>query len=358
MPRILSFALLTAFFFSNCPAIFADQIILKNGDRITGKILRKDGETIVIETESAGIITILWTAVEKLVSDQPMNIKLGDGKLIKGKIAAEDEKLEVETEDGNTVPVKKEQIETVRSDAEQQRFERELNRLRNPGFFDLWAGSVDIGFNLATGNTKMRGFTLAARAVRATTRDRISLYANAIQERETVRDVNRTSASTFLAGGRYDRNIRPTIFTFGSADLEHDGLAFLNVRAVFAGGLGYRAVRTERLQLEVLGGADYDAEFFRFGFRRNTAELLLGNDLRWRIAPRIQVTERTRFHPNLTDTGRFRTNVQASMVTSLNSWLGWHISFNNRFDNRPFGTAERNDLLLTTGFRVGFGNTR
>ncbi len=358
MPRILSFALLTAFFFSNCPAIFADQIILKNGDRITGKILRKDGATIVIETESAGIITILWTAVEKLVSDQPMNIKLGDGKLIKGKIAAEDEKLEVETEDGNTVLVKKEQIEIVRSDAEQQRFERELNRLRNPGFFDLWTGSVDIGFNLATGNTKMRGFTLAARAVRATTRDRISLYANAIRERETVRNVNRTSASTFLAGGRYDRNIRPTIFTFGSADLEHDGLAFLNVRAVFAGGLGYRAVRAERLQLEVLGGADYDAEFFMFGFRRNTAELLLGNDLRWRIAPRIQVTERTRFHPNLTDTGRFRTNVQASMVTSLNSWLGWHISFNNRFDNRPFGTAERNDLLLTTGFRVGFGNTR
>jgi putative salt-induced outer membrane protein YdiY len=350
--------MLIVLFFSNCPYIFADQVILKNGDRLTGKILKKDGEAIVIETESAGTVTILWTAVEKIISDQPLNIKLSDGQVIKGKVAVEDEKLEVETDSGSKVPIQKEQIETLRNEVEQQRLQAELNRLRNPGFFDLWSGSVDVGFNLTTGNSEALGFTLAARAVRATPRDRISLYANSVWTRETVRDVRRTTADTFLFGGRYDRNISPRLFLFGSGDFEHDSLAFLKFRAAVGGGLGFRAVRTERVQLELLGGADYDAEFFRLGFRRRSGELLFGNDLRWRITPRIQVTQRTRVHPNLNDIGRFRTTFQASMVTNLNSWLGWHVSFTNRFDNRPFGTAERNDLMLTTGFRVGFGNTR
>ncbi len=358
MLRALSFTLLTVLFFSHCTAIFADQIVLKNGDRLTGKIIKKDGEAVVIDTEFAGIITILWTAVEKIVSDQPLNLKLRNGQIIKGKVAAEDEKLKIETENGDTVPIEKEQIETARNEMEQQRYEAELSRLRNPGFFDLWSGSVDVGFTVTTGNSKTLGYTLAARAVRATTRDRITLYANAIRSRDTIRDVPTTTADIFMAGGRYDRNIGSRAFLFGSADLEHDGLAFLKLRSMLGGGLGYRAVRKERIQLEVLGGADYDAEFFRFGFRRRSAELLIGNDLRWRIAPRIQVIQRTRIHPNLNDIGRFRTNVQASMVTSINSWLGWHISFTNRFDNRPFGTAERNDLLLTTGFRVSLGNTR
>lgn len=358
MSRVLSFAMFTVLFFSCCPEIFADQIVLKNGDRLTGKILKKDGETIVIETEFAGVVTISWPAVEKIISDQPLNIKLHDGKEVKGKVAAEDEKVEVETESGSKVPIEKAQIETVRNEEQQRLFEAAMRRLQNPGFFQRWVGNIDVGFNLVTGNSKTRNFTLSSRAVRTTPRDRISLYANATRTRETIRGVDITTASTVLAGGRYDRNITPRIFAFGSVDLEHDGPAFLNLRTVLGGGIGYRLITTDAIQLDVLGGADYDHEFFRFGFRRRSAEILIGDDFRYRLNSRIQFTQRLRLHPNLEDSGRLRTNLQASMVTSLNRWLGWHISFTHRFDNRPFRSAETIDTFLSTGLRLNFGNRR
>ena len=47
-----------------CPAsLFADQIVLKNGDRLTGTIEQSDGKSLVIKTEFAGEVTVQWPAV-------------------------------------------------------------------------------------------------------------------------------------------------------------------------------------------------------------------------------------------------------------------------------------------------------
>lgn len=36
------------------PALFADQVTLKNGDRLTGTVVKSDGKTLVLHTEAAG----------------------------------------------------------------------------------------------------------------------------------------------------------------------------------------------------------------------------------------------------------------------------------------------------------------
>jgi hypothetical protein len=37
---------------------FADQVTLKNGDRLTGSITKSDGKTLVIKTDFAGDVTV------------------------------------------------------------------------------------------------------------------------------------------------------------------------------------------------------------------------------------------------------------------------------------------------------------
>ena len=86
MKKTTIFVLMCVLLLGNTLNVFADQIVLKNGDRITGKILKKDGDKIVIETESAGTITILWAAVERVASDEPLNLELTDGQLIKEQL--------------------------------------------------------------------------------------------------------------------------------------------------------------------------------------------------------------------------------------------------------------------------------
>jgi len=339
--------------------IFADRIILKNGDSFTGKILKKDGDKIVIETESAGTITVKWDAVERIISDQQLNITLNDGQLLKGTVQPlGEESVAIETANAGSVKIGKESIDVLRNNDEQVKFETERDRMLNPGFGDLWTGSADVGFSLTSGNSKTKAFTAGIRAVRETPRDKISLYANAIQASNSTSGVSVTTAKAIWAGGRYDYNLNRKLFAFGSADFEHDAPQLLSLRSVFGGGLGYRAIRNERTRLDLFGGGAYNMEFFKTGERRHSAELLLGDELNHKINPRMTFNQRLVVYPNLSNFGRFRSILDASLLTNINSWLGWHLTLSDRFNSDPVGGAKKNDLLFSTGVRVNFGNKR
>ena len=44
--------------------LFADQVTLKNGDRLTGTIVKSDGKTLVIHTDAADDVTIKFDAIQ------------------------------------------------------------------------------------------------------------------------------------------------------------------------------------------------------------------------------------------------------------------------------------------------------
>ncbi|MBK9155576.1 MAG: DUF481 domain-containing protein [Chloracidobacterium sp.] len=355
MKKITTMALSFILTFGSSSLVLADQITLKNGDRITGKIVKKDGDKIVIETESAGVIAVLWAAVDKVASDAPLNLELADGQTIKGTVATVDSRLEVETIDAGKVVVEREKVTTARNEAEQAKFIAERDRMLNPSFGDLWTGSADVGYSLTTGNSKTQAFTAGIRAARETVKDKITVYANAVQASNSTTGVSVTTAKALWFGGRYDYNINRKLFVFGSGDFEIDSPQLLDLRMVFGGGIGYRAIRNERTQLDLFGGAAYNREYFQTGLKRSSAELTIGNELKHRLNKRMKVSQRFVGYPNLSEFGRFRAQFDASLLTDINGWLGWHITVADRFNSDPVLGAEKNDLLLSTGLRVNFG---
>src|SRR6266853_2737310 len=64
--------------------VFADQLTLKNGDRLSGAIVKSDDDakTLLIKTDLAGDVTIKWKAVTAIVSSQPLHITLSDGRVV------------------------------------------------------------------------------------------------------------------------------------------------------------------------------------------------------------------------------------------------------------------------------------
>ncbi|HEU5020975.1 MAG TPA: hypothetical protein VFT60_03765, partial [Bryobacteraceae bacterium] len=45
-----------------CP-VWADQITLKNGDRVTGSIVKKEGKDLTIKTDLMGTVKVPWADV-------------------------------------------------------------------------------------------------------------------------------------------------------------------------------------------------------------------------------------------------------------------------------------------------------
>lgn len=338
--------------------VLADQVIMLNGDRLTGKIIKKDDNSIVLETEAAGVVKIRWALVERIVSDNPLALTLDDGKVLEGKIEVVENKLKVKTSDEELIELEKKAVKVVRTPTEQAKFEAEQKRLRDAGFFDFWSGTVDAGFSLTSGNSKTRTFTGGARGVRETAKNKLTVYANALQVNNSTSGNKITTAQTVWAGGRYDININKKWFAYSAGDLEYNKPQKLNMRVVLGGGAGYYAVRNDRTNLNIIFGGTNNYENYSTGLKRNSAEGSIGEEFRHKINERIQINQRFIFYPNINNFGEFRAILDNSLQTDINSWLGMHLTIGNRYNSQPVSQTKKNDFLLSTGLRLSFGKHR
>lgn len=348
------FATLFLAVFACAPAL-ADQVILKNGDRLTGKILESDRERLIIETEFAGTVTVQWPAIDRISSEAPLFLTLKDAQQVVGPVSPTDGGLKVQTETAGAVSVRTESIDAIRSPARQEAYLAEIERLRDPGLGDLWKGAADVGLSLSKGNSDTTSLAFAFNAARKTTRDRIGVYANSLYASNSTSGASITTANAVRGGVRYDVNLSEKSFVFALGDLEYDEFQNLDLRAVLGGGYGRRLVRSERTSFDVFGGGSFNREFFSTGLNRSSGEVLLGEELTHKISERTSLAQKLVFYPNLSETGEYRLNFDISAVTQLSSWLNWHVSLSDRFLSNPVPGLDKNDVLLTTGLRVTFG---
>lgn len=356
MRRPLIASLLSLLLFAG--NVFADRVILTNGDRLTGKIVRKDENSVTIQTESAGTVTIKWNAVAEIYSDEPLSVTMKDGKVVEAKLVTAYGRIHVVPVGEATTPIEKAELKTARAPKDQQIWEKQQKMLDERKLRDFWSGTFDTGFSLTAGNSDTRTFSAGFRAVRETPDDKFTAYANALQVRNSSSGQVRITAQSVWTGARLDMNVRGKWFAFSSADFEYNKPQRLDLRAVVGGGGGYHAIRKDRVTLDLTGGVTNNYENFSTGITRNSAELLLGQEAKIKLNNRSRMTNRFVFYPNLTRPGDFRALLDGSLQTDINSWLGWHLTIGNRYNSRPVSATEKNDFLMSTGLRFSFGKYR
>lgn len=332
----------------------ADEVRLKNGDRLTGTVVKSDGKSLTLKTEFAGTVNIVWEAVDQVTTSQPVYLNLNDGQTVVGAVAGGAGQYEVATKDAGKISVAKTAIKAIRNEDEQKAYLAEIDRLQNPRLLDLWAGTFDAGYSLTRGNADTNTLTLGATATRASSRDKVSLYATAIKAnaRSRTTGVEEDTANAIRGGGRYDINLTKKVFAFGFGDLEFDEFQRLDLRMVLGGGAGWHAIKNDRTVFDVFGGGSYNKEYFSTGLKRSSGEALVGEELTRKLSARSLLKQRLTFFPNLTNTGEYRLNFDTSLVTNLNRWLSWQVTFSDRYLSNPVPGAKSNDVLLTTGIRL------
>lgn len=331
-------------------AALADQVVLKNADRLTGTIIKSDGKHLLMKTEFAGDVTIDWTAIQQITSDQQLHVGLSNGQTAVGRITTSDGKLEVVTKTRGTVDTPKENVVLIRNDAEQAAYEQSLN----PGFRENWEGGATVGFALTRGNSQTKNLALAFNANRKTLHDKLGLYANSVYAtNDAPGAVPSTTANAEQGGIRYDHDITPRLFAFVGADFQADSLQTLNLRYVLGGGLGLHVIKREATTLDILAGANYTHESY-VPFSRSFAAATLGDEFMHKLHGSTVLTQSLYFYPNLSNTGEYRTTFNFGTVTKISKWLGWQNSFGDIYVSNPPVGKKKNDIIFTTGLNVSF----
>ncbi len=347
-------------------AAVADQVTLKNGDRLTGTIVKSDAKTLLLKSEFAGDVTLQWDAVTSIVSSQTLHLALKDGQTIVGTVTTNDGKFEVATKETGPVAASKDAVVVVRNDAEQKAYDDQIERLRHPHLTDFWSGLLDTGLSLTRGNSQSLTFSLSGKAARVTDRDKISVYTTSIYSDSAVNGVTSTTAHAIRGGVRGDLNVSDKLFVFGFTDFEYDQFQDLDLRNVVGGGMGYHVINTKATTFDIFVGGDYDQDYFGAiaatatapampSVTRKYGEVVVGETFNAKINNRTTITEQFSLYPNVSDTGNYRFQFDATGATKLKNWLSWQATYSDRFLSNPLPGFKTNDLILSTGFRLTFG---
>jgi putative salt-induced outer membrane protein len=350
---------------------FADQITLKNGDRLTGTVVKSDGKTLVLHTDAIGDVTIKYSEIQEIKTEQELHVSLKDGKTAVGPVTTTDGKIEIATKTSGTVEAPKEDITVIRNDAEQAAYDKSQ---LPPRLTQGWTGGVSVGFSIARGNTETDNLALALNAARTTKKDKLTVYATSVDTKNdlAVPPASKTVANLNTGGLRYDRNLNPKVFAFVATDFMSNALQYLDLRSVYTGGFGWHAIKSDATQLNVLGGINYTHETYSngavvvaaappapaiyqsYGVTNRFAAASLSEELTQKLGKTTVVTQNMGFYPNLQQTGQYRATFNLGTVTKINKWLGWQNQFGDIYVSNPPIGSKRDDVLLTTGLNISF----
>lgn len=325
-----------------CP-LFAkrkdDVVVMKNGDKFTGEIKAlQNGELIFKSDYMKDSVHLDWKQVATLQSKDTFIVALTDGQHVTGFLdkgaTPEDggENFKI-VATGSSVKVNPSEVIAIGQ--------------REPSFWNQLTGSINYGFDFASGNNATSS-SLGADVAFRTTKNSVQLATTSQFSSQT----NAENTNRFTFDSQYARKLTNKWLAVGLFSLLKSNQQDLELRTTYGGGFGRKLVQTDNTALTVIGGAAYSHESYvpqaSMEPVRNNAESLLGLTFSTFRFKTLNLNSQTFLFPSLTDPGRLRLSSQSNLRIELVRNFYWSLQLYENHDTRPPINAPKNDLGVTT----------
>ena len=223
----------------------------------------------------------------------------------------------------------------------------EEEAIRSAGLLDNWSGSGEIGAFRSTGNSSNTGVSAGIDLERTGIKWRHKLTGLA----DFQRSAGITTREQFLAAYEANYDINDRLFAYGLAQWERDRFQGFSSRISASGGLGYRVIDNERMQLSVKGGPAFRQTNFVGGGSDSGVAALGALDFDWQITDTIKFTEdASAYIQSGGSSFNSTTGLEAALGSSLTARVAYVIDHET---NPPLG-AVRTDTLTRFTLIYGF----
>lgn len=229
----------------------ADEVFLKNGDRLSGDLIKMDGEFIIIKTSYGGDIKINWKEVQGVNSTGLQTFQLKDGSVLRGRISSTAP---------NQVTVTNETFGSTKFMAIS-----DITAI-NPPPLVTTEGSLNFAGAVTKGNSETKAiFGSAFYTLRA------DQHQFGIEGKYNYGEqAKKISVRNALLELKYDYFITKHVYANLFSLFEQDTFQDLNLRSSFGGGPGYQFIDTPRTKLSAEMGLAFVNEDWRTREDRNT----------------------------------------------------------------------------------------
>jgi len=314
----------------------AGEVVLVNGDRITGKVRSLVDGKLTLESEAAGGITIDVKKVKTFSSDELIRLQVGKGAPFEARVAAgADGKVEVRRTP-NATPEIVSIVDIVAI---------------NPSM-PSWTGKVGFNGKITGGDSKTTEGGLDLELEKEWKDDRLRFTGEYMYGRERNRDTGESSTTDDFGNiyGKYEHDLHEKLYVDVNAKALHDELAELRYRVSPATGIGYRWFDAEDLELFTdIGIAYTDERFTSFGGRSFWGPQL-EYGVEWKPADRWKLSHTLEYYPSFSDfTGNFLIDIKAGGRVTM--WRHTFVEINGEYhhDTEPAASAKKGEYRFTLG---------
>lgn len=316
----------------------ADEINLKNGDRITGEVVRMDEKKLIYNTPYAGEITIKWEEIRSVKTERPIKVVLMDETSLGG----------------------------ISESAEEGKMRLDSDKLEKPVAFNLSdvkainpvpkksvsvTARANVSVSNERGNTDTDNYYFDGEFIARTEKNRFTVGGEYTEEKSS----GVTTANSVFGFGEYAHFLNKKWFIFTSTLFEHDEFKDLNLRSTLGAGPGYQIFETPLLNLSVSAGLAWVDENF------DVAEDNSYSAAQWSISydqylfkKFMQVFHKQIGTVSLENSSDWFYKTRTGVRFPLYKGLAVTAQYNYDWDNQPSAAAEKKEdtkFLLLLGYQ-------
>jgi len=321
---------------ADTPGDKTDVIYLKNGDRLTGEVIRQEAGLLEFNTDTMGRIYIEWRFISEIISNKSHSVETVDGARWLGRLEkpGEGDHILVNTDSG---PMDFDPEDVVSIWPVEVTFWDKVDLDASLGFD--YAKSTEITNSMVAVDFK---HTTGDRQTEASLRSDITIQSSSDHANDQHRNQLQLSHQYLLNEGRFR--------TFFGSLSGNDAIG-VDLRTSGGGGIGKYFLKTNRQWLTLTGGLLATHENPTEGDAQTSLEAV--GSVRYRYfrfaEPERKLDTTLSVFPSVTNWGRVRMDLRSTFKLEFFKDLFWAMEFYGTYDSDPISTgAEKTDYGVVT----------
>lgn len=320
----------------------ADEVELKNGDRLTGKIVKMTDGELLIETGWSKPVQVTWAEVLSVKTDAPLPFHMGDGTVLQGTAspADVDGQIGIQT-DSLKGRIRMGDISSINPPPPEEK----------PAV--VWSGFIRAGAIYTDGNTRTWDANAAGQIAARSEKLRLTLRALWNYGENKRLEGRRLIKRNALGEIKLDVFLSSWVYAYANALFQADTFQDLSLRSAFGAGLGIQWVENETITFMTEAGLAYVVDHRRRAEDTETLAIRLAWSFTWKIIPdRLAFFHLGEAYPSVERDDDIFVNTSTGVRFTFVQGLFASAQVDHRWDNTPSPGFRRSDwtYILSIGY--------